>query len=72
MVDSGVAVNVLDADARQLLCPGAPFGPLLEGFVFTELAHHVPTVGQQTARPQDHPAGLPRAGEDPACPGPSC
>jgi predicted AAA+ superfamily ATPase len=41
MVDSGVAANLLDADAEQLLRPGAPFGPLLEGFVLMELARQL-------------------------------
>jgi uncharacterized protein len=37
-VDSGIAANLLDADARTLLRPGGPFGPLLEGFVAMEIA----------------------------------
>lgn len=37
-VDSGVAANLLGADARGLLRPGSAFGPLLEGFVLMELA----------------------------------
>ncbi|MGH8909423.1 MAG: ATP-binding protein [Egibacteraceae bacterium] len=41
MVDSGVAANLLDAEASQLLRPGAPFGPLLEGFVLMELARQL-------------------------------
>lgn len=41
MVDSGVAANLLDADAGQLLRPGAAFGPLLEGFVLMELARQL-------------------------------
>ncbi len=41
MVDSGVAANLLAADADQLLRPGAPFGPLLEGFVLMELARQL-------------------------------
>lgn len=40
-VDSGVAGNLLDADARSLLRPGGPFGPLLEGFVLMELARQL-------------------------------
>ncbi|MDN5931475.1 MAG: ATP-binding protein [Pseudonocardia sp.] len=40
-VDSGVAANLLDADARSLLRPGGPFGPLLEGFVAMELARQI-------------------------------
>ena len=37
-VDSGIAANLLGADARSLIRPGGPFGPLLEGFVHMELA----------------------------------
>jgi predicted AAA+ superfamily ATPase len=37
-VDSGIAANLLGADARSLIRPGGPFGPLLEGFVVMELA----------------------------------
>ena len=37
-VDSGIAANLLGADARSLIRPGGPFGPLLEGFVQMELA----------------------------------
>ncbi|MBG0830645.1 ATP-binding protein [Planomonospora sp. ID67723] len=37
-VDSGVAANLLGADARGLLRPGSAFGPLLEGFVLMELS----------------------------------
>jgi predicted AAA+ superfamily ATPase len=37
-VDSGVASQLLAADAHTLRRPGAPFGPLLEGFVISELA----------------------------------
>lgn len=37
-VDSGVAANLLGADARGLLRPGSMLGPLLEGFVLMELA----------------------------------
>lgn len=40
-VDSGVAANLLDADARSLLRPGGPFGPLLEGFVLMELGRQL-------------------------------
>ncbi len=40
-VDSGVAANLLDADARSLVRPGGPFGPLLEGFVLMELARQL-------------------------------
>jgi uncharacterized protein len=41
MVDSGVAANLLDADASRLLRPGSAFGPLLEGFVLMELARQL-------------------------------
>jgi uncharacterized protein len=37
-VDSGIAANMLGADARSLIRPGGQFGPLLEGFVQMELA----------------------------------
>lgn len=37
-VDSGIAANLLGADARSLIRPDGPFGPLLEGFVQMELA----------------------------------
>lgn len=37
-VDSGIAANLLGADARSLIRPEGPFGPLLEGFVHMELA----------------------------------
>jgi predicted AAA+ superfamily ATPase len=40
-VDSGVAGNLLDANARNLLRPGGPLGPLLEGFVLMELARQL-------------------------------
>lgn len=40
-VDSGVAANLLDADARSLLRPGGQTGPLLEGFVAMELARQL-------------------------------
>lgn len=36
-VDSGVAANLLGADARSLIRPGGPLGPLMEGFVLMEL-----------------------------------
>jgi predicted AAA+ superfamily ATPase len=36
-VDAGIAANLLAADARSLIRPGGPFGPLLEGFVHMEL-----------------------------------
>jgi predicted AAA+ superfamily ATPase len=37
-VDSGIAANLLGADARSLVRPEGIFGPLLEGFVQMELA----------------------------------
>ena len=37
-VDSGIAANLLGADARSVIRPGGQFGPLLEGFVQMELA----------------------------------
>ena len=37
-VDSGIAANLLGADARSLIRPEGSFGPLLEGFVHMELA----------------------------------
>jgi predicted AAA+ superfamily ATPase len=40
-VDSGIAANLLAADARSLLRPDGPFGPLLEGFVLMELARQL-------------------------------
>ena len=40
-VDSGVAANLLDADARSLLRPGGQFGPLLEGFVAMEISRQL-------------------------------
>jgi len=39
--DSGIAANLLGADARSLLRPGGRFGPLLEGFVLMELARQL-------------------------------
>ena len=41
MVDSGLAANLLGFDAERLLDPGAPIGPLLEGFVLMELARQL-------------------------------
>jgi hypothetical protein len=41
-VDAGLAANLLDADVRRLVRPGAPLGPLLEGFVLMELARQLP------------------------------
>jgi uncharacterized protein len=40
-VDSGVAANLLGADARNLIRPAGQFGPLLEGFVLMELARQL-------------------------------
>jgi uncharacterized protein len=40
-VDSGIAANLLGADARSLIRPGGQFGPLLESFVQMELARQV-------------------------------
>jgi len=37
-VDSGIAARLLALDGHALRRPGAPFGPLLEGFVLSELA----------------------------------
>lgn len=46
-VDSGVAANLLGAEARSLWRPGGPVGPLLEGFVLMELARQ---LGWSTVR----------------------
>ncbi|MEU9831268.1 DUF4143 domain-containing protein [Streptosporangium sp. NPDC048047] len=40
-VDSGIAANLLGADARSLLRPEGAFGPLLEGFVLMELSRQL-------------------------------
>jgi len=40
-VDSGIAARLLALDAHGLRRPGAPFGPLLEGFVLAELARQL-------------------------------
>jgi predicted AAA+ superfamily ATPase len=40
-VDSGIAANELGVDARSLLRPGQPFGPLLEAFVLSEIARQL-------------------------------
>jgi uncharacterized protein len=48
-VDSGIAANLLGADARNLIRPGAQLGPLLEGFVLMELARQL-TWSRQRAR----------------------
>jgi predicted AAA+ superfamily ATPase len=40
-VDSGIAANELAVSSRALRRPGAPFGPLLESFVLSELARQL-------------------------------
>lgn len=40
-VDSAIAANEIAVDARALLRPGAPFGPLLESFVLSELSRQL-------------------------------
>ena len=40
-VDSGIAARLLSVDSHSLRRPGAPFGPLLEGFVLSELARQL-------------------------------
>lgn len=40
-VDSGLAAHLLAMDAHTLRRPGAPFGPLLEAFVLSELARQI-------------------------------
>ena len=40
-VDSGILANEVSFDARSLLRPGAPFGPLLESFVLAELGRQL-------------------------------
>lgn len=40
-VDSGIAARLLALDAHSLRRPGAPFGPLLEGFTLAELARQL-------------------------------
>jgi uncharacterized protein len=47
-VDSGIAARLLALDAHALRRPGAPFGPLLEGFVLSELARQL-TWSQELA-----------------------
>jgi predicted AAA+ superfamily ATPase len=47
-VDSGIASRLLALDAHTLRRPGAPFGPLLEGFVISELARQL-TWSQELA-----------------------
>jgi predicted AAA+ superfamily ATPase len=45
-VDSGIAARLLALDAHTLRRPGAPFGPLLEGFVISELARQLTWSGE--------------------------
>jgi hypothetical protein len=40
-VDSGIAAQLLALDAHALRRPGAPFGPLLENFVLSEVARQL-------------------------------
>jgi predicted AAA+ superfamily ATPase len=40
-VDSGIAANLLGADARNLIRPDGQLGPLLDGFVLMELARQL-------------------------------
>ena len=47
-VDSGIAANLISADARSLLRPTGQFGPLMEGFVLSELARQL-TWSQERA-----------------------
>lgn len=47
-VDSGIAANEIATDARAILRPGAPFGPLLESFVLSELSRQL-TWSEQPA-----------------------
>lgn len=47
-VDSGIAARLLSFDSHALRRPGAPFGPLLEGFVLSELARQL-TWSQELA-----------------------
>lgn len=48
MVDSGIAANLLDVDAKRLLQPDGAFGSLLEGFVLMELSRQL-TWSEQRA-----------------------
>ncbi|HLJ98303.1 MAG TPA: ATP-binding protein, partial [Streptosporangiaceae bacterium] len=45
-VDSGIASRLLALDAHALRRPGAPFGPLLEGFILSELARQLTWSGE--------------------------
>jgi uncharacterized protein len=47
-VDSGIAARLLAIDAHTLRRPGSPFGPLVEGFVLSELARQL-TWSQELA-----------------------
>jgi predicted AAA+ superfamily ATPase len=47
-VDSGIAANEIAVEARALLRPGAPFGPLLESFALSELARQLTWSHQPT------------------------
>jgi hypothetical protein len=47
-VDTGIAARLLAFDAHALRRPGAPFGPLLESFVLSELARQL-TWSQELA-----------------------
>jgi predicted AAA+ superfamily ATPase len=47
-VDSGIAARLLALDSHALQRPGAPFGPLIEGFVLSELARQL-TWSQELA-----------------------
>ena len=40
-VDSGIAARLLAVDSHGLRRPGAPLGPLLEGFVLSELSRQL-------------------------------
>ncbi len=46
-VDPGIAANETAVDARSMLRPGAPFGPLLETFVLSELSRQLTWCEQQ-------------------------
>ena len=48
-VDSGIAAHQLGSDARSLLRPTGHFGPLLEGFVVTELARQITWSDEEVA-----------------------
>jgi len=39
--DSGIAARLLSVDSHALRRPGAPFGPMLEGFALSELARQL-------------------------------